>query len=89
MSWYHLKLSLGLPLIAVLCIPASVCAEAPQSDAGSHFDRLVAPLLARHCLDCHSGAKPKAGLDMTTPDPYRALVATFKDILDQAEALIG
>ena len=31
----------------------------------------------------------KAGLDMTTPDPYRALVATFKDILDQAEALIG
>ena len=31
----------------------------------------------------------KAGLDMTSPDPYRALVATFKDILDQAEALIG
>lgn len=31
----------------------------------------------------------RAGLDMTTPDPYRALVATFKDILDQAEALIG
>ena len=31
----------------------------------------------------------KGGLDMTTPDPYRALVATFKDILDRAEALIG
>jgi oligoendopeptidase F len=31
----------------------------------------------------------KAGLVMTSPDPYRALVATFKDILDQAEALIG
>jgi oligoendopeptidase F len=30
----------------------------------------------------------KAGLDMTTPEPYRALVATFKDILDQAEALV-
>ena len=30
----------------------------------------------------------KAGLDMTSPDPYRALVAAFKDILDQAEALI-
>ena len=31
----------------------------------------------------------KGGLDMTTPDPYRSLVAGFKDILDQAEALLG
>jgi len=31
----------------------------------------------------------QAGLDMTRPDPYRALVAAFKDILDQAEALLG
>jgi oligoendopeptidase F len=31
----------------------------------------------------------KAGLDMTTPAPYRSLVAGFKDILDQAEALVG
>jgi oligoendopeptidase F len=31
----------------------------------------------------------QAGLDMTAPDPYRALVETFRDILDQAEALIG
>jgi len=31
----------------------------------------------------------EAGLDMTAPDPYRALVATFRDILDQAEALLG
>jgi len=31
----------------------------------------------------------KGGLDMTTPDPYRSLIAGFKDILDQAEALLG
>jgi oligoendopeptidase F len=31
----------------------------------------------------------KAGLDMGTPEPYRALVASFKDILDQAEALLA
>jgi oligoendopeptidase F len=30
----------------------------------------------------------KGGLDMTTPDPYRSLIAGFKDILDQAEALL-
>jgi oligoendopeptidase F len=31
----------------------------------------------------------RAGLDMTSPAPYRALVAAFKDTLDQAEALLG
>jgi oligoendopeptidase F len=31
----------------------------------------------------------RAGLDMTTPAPYQALVASLKDALDQAEALIG
>ena len=31
----------------------------------------------------------RAGLDMTTPAPYQALVASFKDTLDQAEALIA
>ncbi|WP_242183032.1 oligoendopeptidase F [Sphingomonas sp. CARO-RG-8B-R24-01] len=31
----------------------------------------------------------RAGLDMASPAPYRAVVATFKDTLDQVEALIG
>jgi oligoendopeptidase F len=31
----------------------------------------------------------RGGLDMTTPDPYRSLIAGFKDILDQAEALLA
>jgi len=31
----------------------------------------------------------RAGLDMTTPAPYQALIANFKDTLDQAEALLG
>jgi oligoendopeptidase F len=30
----------------------------------------------------------RGGIDMTTPAPYRALIASFTDILDQAEALI-
>ena len=31
----------------------------------------------------------RAGLDMASPTPYRALVATFKDTLNQAEALLA
>ena len=30
----------------------------------------------------------KAGLDMTSPEPYRQLVATFKDTIDKIEALL-
>ncbi len=29
------------------------------------FDAEVAPLLLERCVDCHSGAKPKGGLDLT------------------------
>ncbi len=29
------------------------------------FDRQIAPILASHCTDCHSGAKPKGKLDLT------------------------
>jgi len=31
----------------------------------------------------------RAGLDMASPAPYRAIVATFKDTLDQCEALMA
>jgi len=31
----------------------------------------------------------RAGLDMASPAPYQALVADFKNVLDQAEALVG
>lgn len=31
----------------------------------------------------------RAGLDMASPAPYQAIVATFRDTLDQAEALMG
>lgn len=30
------------------------------------FDAKVAPILAGHCLDCHSSPDPKGGLDLTT-----------------------
>jgi mono/diheme cytochrome c family protein len=29
------------------------------------FDRTVAPLLLEQCIDCHGGAKPRGGLDLT------------------------
>jgi hypothetical protein len=40
--------------------PAARGAEAPS------FEKQVAPLLQARCLACHSGAKPRGGLDLTT-----------------------
>ena len=33
--------------------------------AMADFDRTVAPILARHCLDCHAGSDPKGKLDLS------------------------
>jgi hypothetical protein len=52
-------MSKPLAILAVLLL-ASVAGAAPPD-----FDRQIAPLLASHCLDCHSGAKPKGKLDLS------------------------
>jgi hypothetical protein len=53
-----------LPLLA-LCY---LCTDAQPQPAGQveHFDKVIAPLLARRCLDCHSGSKPRGKLDLTS-----------------------
>src|SRR5436305_11044376 len=59
-------LGLGCPcvLLAVACClhsEAQAPAQPPQ-----HFDKKIAPLLANRCLDCHAGARPRGGLDLTS-----------------------
>ena len=52
-----------------LILPTAVLLTfADQCVAGekTSFDQQVAPILAEHCLGCHSGAKPKGGLDLTS-----------------------
>lgn len=49
----------GLVLMVVLA--GSVHA----ADEVVDFDKQIAPLFARHCLECHDGADPKGGLDLS------------------------
>jgi hypothetical protein len=49
----------------LLCLPPTVLAQ-PAGGNPAGFDRTIAPLLARRCLDCHSGPAPKGKLDLTT-----------------------
>ncbi len=52
-----MRLHLAMILLAGLTCPLSAAPPA--------FDRDVAPLLVRRCLECHSGADPKGDLDLS------------------------
>ena len=62
-----MKTSLVLALISltILTSVSSTAAEWPDGQ-GRDFDATVAPILARRCLDCHSGPDPKGKLDLST-----------------------
>ena len=40
----------------------------PAGETNKQFDRVVAPLLAGRCLECHSGPELKGGLDLSRRD---------------------
>jgi hypothetical protein len=48
-------------LVLVLALASANAARG----AGPDFDRAIAPIFSEHCLDCHSGVKPKGGLDLS------------------------
>src|SRR5258708_6917058 len=58
----HLFLSSLLICTLILSFCGSGFAQPPVPE----FDRTIAPLLVRRCLDCHSGAAAKGGLNLTS-----------------------
>jgi hypothetical protein len=58
-----------ISLAVVLLGPVAVSAGAPD------FDRVVAPLLVRRCVGCHSGEKPKGDFDITRKSAVAPVVS--------------
>ena len=54
--------SRGIRLIASCFV---VCRFTATSADAIDFDNQVAPILAGHCLECHSGREPEGGLDLS------------------------
>jgi hypothetical protein len=56
-------------IVALTCLLVSVCGVKAAADGSRaqtrDFDVKVAPILARRCLDCHSGPEPKGKLDLS------------------------
>ena len=59
----RLPWTIALAWLATLAGPSRVSAV-DRAAAGNDFDRRVAPIVARRCLDCHSGINPKGKLDL-------------------------
>ncbi|WDI41593.1 DUF1553 domain-containing protein [Bremerella sp. P1] len=57
-----------LLLNAVLCIITS-WGLIPLQAQSIDFDKHIAPILVSHCLECHQGAEPEGGLNLTELAP--------------------
>jgi len=62
--------------VALALVPPTApvgAARAAPAD-GEVYEKEVRPLLARHCLKCHGGEKPKSGVNLSAfPDEASAL----------------
>jgi Protein of unknown function (DUF1553)/Protein of unknown function (DUF1549)/Planctomycete cytochrome C len=62
----HVKKPITIALTPFLILAgASIAPAVGPGDAGREFDASVAPILARRCLDCHSGTDAKGKLDLS------------------------
>ncbi len=59
-QWIRLGTGIGLMLLGVAVVAAPP--STGQSDEARQFEDQFRPLLARHCVECHRGDKPKGNL---------------------------
>src|SRR5262249_37851508 len=81
-------LATALILAALPCADAGA-AENPHAAADATFKAKVAPVLAKYCLNCHGGAKPKGALDLARyadTDSILKARKTWEAVLEAVEA---
>lgn len=57
--------------ILLICFASVFANSALHADTENTFDA-VAPVLIRHCLQCHQGSEPSGGLNLTTAEKFAA-----------------
>ena len=81
-----------LATLLTLAAPAAGGARAadpPHAAADAAFKGKVAPLLAKYCLNCHGGAKPKGDLDLSKHGDTASVLAarkTWESVLEAVES---
>ncbi len=84
-----MKAARGISALLLLLVPVVIASAgrpappAPVPPTASpedleFFEKRVRPLLATHCVSCHSGAEPAAGLRLDRPEALRGAVTPGK-----------
>jgi hypothetical protein len=69
--------------------PRGTATEPQAASLEQRFIGQVKPFLDRYCLSCHSGKKPKAGLDLSRDGTVRAVTANvqiWEQVLERLDA---
>lgn len=80
--------------VALIICSAPLLAEEPRADSwGKHrqeLSREIRPLLGRYCIECHSGNKARAKIDLKSvsapTSPSSSELATWKRVWDIVQA---
>lgn len=67
-----MKTRFTLALGAIAFSALVTCQTSPSTSGEHYFTANVKPILEQHCLRCHTGAHPPAGLNLTTRDSAMA-----------------
>ena len=76
-------------LLKALCLLGVFASAASAQDAAGTFQSRIQPLLKTYCTECHAGAKPKAGFNLSGARTAEQLCAerdVWFRVLDQVEA---
>jgi len=76
-SWTVRMIRLIFPVVPIM-LALTLAGPTLTAREAIDFDRQIAPLLIRRCLDCHSGAGPKGDLDLAVKKTALATVIPGK-----------
>ena len=70
--------------VMLSCLVGGTAADSPEPSISTVIQTTIVPLLAQHCLECHSGAEPKANFSLDAADqkiPITQHYVTWEKVL--------
>src|SRR4051812_31493895 len=64
--------AVGAALLCALAGHEPLLAQGPAPASQAHFDSDIAPIFAKNCVGCHSGAQPKGDILLRFKDEAEA-----------------
>src|SRR4051812_15389150 len=56
---------ISIPVLVLLGVSLGSSGRADAPPVGADFDKTIAPILVKNCVNCHNASEPKGGFDLT------------------------